>query len=179
MSRQGALETAAESILALLESDPPEDAGPRLSALSRRCAALCSATRSAPAAERYRLTPESASGRRPVEDLVVPIEQRDRVGSDDTARSSTSVAPIDLEAGAPRAGKLQGLARAASGDEEHLASQFVARYERAAKRPRAAADDADDEPAPGELEPAAAGGGWLDDGETIVVKFRRGGEPGA
>ena len=60
-----------------------------------------------------------------------------------------------------------------------LAWQCVGRWGRAARRPRAAADDADDGPAPGELEPAAAGGGWLDDGETIVVKFRRGGEPGA
>ena len=53
-----------------------------------------------------------------------------------------------------------------SGDEELLASQFVARYERAGKRPRSTDADTNDD----------AAGSRLDDGETIVVRYRGGGE---
>ena len=63
---------------------------------------------------------------------------------------------------------------AGSGDEELLASQFVARYDRAGKRPRLTDADTNDD---------AAGSGFLpqvdsrlDDGETIVVRYRGGGE---
>ena len=63
---------------------------------------------------------------------------------------------------------------AGSGDEELLASQFIARYDRAGKRPRLTDADTNDD---------AAGSGFLpqvdsrlDDGETIVVRYRGGGE---
>jgi len=62
---------------------------------------------------------------------------------------------------------------AESGDEELLASQFVARYDRAGKRPRSTDADTNDEAAESELLPQVDS--RLDDGETIVVRYRAGG----
>ena len=101
---------------------PTRGCGPRLRALSRRCAALCSATRSAPAAERYRLTPESARA------AAAPWRTSSCRSSSATASarttrrsSSASVAPIDLEAGAPR-GQAAGPRARRVGDDEGRAT---------------------------------------------------------
>eukprot|EP00964_Phaeocystis_antarctica_P159662 scaffold130808_cov63-Phaeocystis_antarctica.AAC.9 len=61
---------------------------------------------------------------------------------------------------------------AESGDEELLASQFVARYDRAEKRPRAIdADTYDEEEEESELL-QQLDDSRLDDEETIVIRYR-------